>query len=156
MRHPWVVPPGYRTAPERFNIATEVVDRRVAQGAGDIALRDARGTVTFGALADLVARCAGGLDSLGVQRGTPFLIRSPNCREAYVTFLAGVKLGAVPILANSLLGARELGHVVDNGAPALAALPAAAPAPGAARRRSGHAFRGVASTVAPRAAPVPL
>ena len=78
MRHPWKVPPGYRTAPPRFNIATEIVDRRVAQGAADVALRDARGVVTFAELADVVARCAGGLRSLGVERGTPFLLRSPN------------------------------------------------------------------------------
>jgi acyl-coenzyme A synthetase/AMP-(fatty) acid ligase len=145
MRHPWVVPPGYRTAPPRFNIATEVVDRRVAQGAGDIALQDARGTVTFAALGDLVARCAGGLQSLGVERGTPFLIRSANCREAYIIFLAGVKLGAVPILANSLLGARELGHVVENGEPALAIVHAEAAAPVAEMQCAGHPFRHVVS-----------
>jgi acyl-coenzyme A synthetase/AMP-(fatty) acid ligase len=145
MRHPWAVPPGYRTTPPRFNIATEIVDRRVAQGAGNIALRDARGTLSFAELADLVARCAGGLQSLGVERGTPFLVRSPNCREAYITFLAGVKLGAVPILANSLLGARELGHVVDNGEPALAVVHAEAAAAVAEVQRAGYRFRRVIS-----------
>lgn len=145
MRHPWAVPPGYRTTPPRFNIATEIVDRRVAQGAGDIALRDARGALSFAELADLVARCAGGLQSLGVERGTPFLLRSPNCREAYITFLAGVKLGAVPILANSLLGARELGHVVDNGEPALAVVHAEAAAAVAEVQRAGYRFRRVIS-----------
>ena len=145
MRHPWAVPPGYRTTPPRFNIATEIVDRRVAQGAGDIALRDARGALSFAELADLVARCAGGLQSLGVERGTPFLVRSPNCREAYITFLAGVKLGAVPILANSLLGARELGHVVDNGEPALAVVHAEAAAAVAEVQRAGYRFRRVIS-----------
>jgi acyl-coenzyme A synthetase/AMP-(fatty) acid ligase len=121
MKHPWAVPPGYRTAPPRFNIAEDVLDRPIAQGRGpDAAMRDDRGSLAFRELADAVARCAGGLRSLGVERGTPFLIRSPNCREAYVAFLAGVRLAAVPILANSLLAARELAHVVDNGDPVLA------------------------------------
>src|SRR5215471_11510201 len=145
MPHPWKVPPGYRTAPPRFNIVTDVVDRRVADGPADVALRDARGAVTFAELADLVARCAGGLRSLGVERGTPFLIRSPNCREAYVTFLAGVKLGAVPILANSLLGARELGHVVENGEPALAVVHAEIMEVVAEIQRAGYHFRHVVS-----------
>jgi acyl-coenzyme A synthetase/AMP-(fatty) acid ligase len=143
VNHPWAVPPGYRTAPPRFNIATEVVDRRLARGAGDIALRDARGTVTFAELADLVARCAGGLQSLGVERGTPFLLRSPNCREAFVAFLGGVKLGAVPILANSLLPARELAHVVDNGEPAIAVVHADAAAAVWELQRDRRPFRQV-------------
>jgi acyl-coenzyme A synthetase/AMP-(fatty) acid ligase len=143
--HPWTVPPGYRTAPPRFNIAAEIVDRRAAQGPRDVALRDARGVVTFAELADLVARCAGGLRALGVERGTPFLIRSPNCREAYVTFFAGVKLGAVPILANSLLGARELAHVVDNGEPLLAVVHADAAAPVWELQRASRPFRHVVS-----------
>jgi acyl-coenzyme A synthetase/AMP-(fatty) acid ligase len=128
VKHPWAVPPGYRTAPPRFNLVTDIVDRRVAQNAADIAVRDARGAMTFAELAEAVARCAGGLRSLGVERGTRFLLRSPNCREAYVAFLAGTKLGAIPILANSLLPARELAHVVDNAEPALAVIHAEAAA----------------------------
>jgi acyl-coenzyme A synthetase/AMP-(fatty) acid ligase len=141
VKHPWAVPPGYRTAPPRFNIVHDVVDRRVAEGAGDIALRDAKGTVTFAELADAVARCAGGLRSLGVERGTPFLLRSPNCREAYVTFLAGVKLGAVPILANSLLPAPELAHVVENGEPTIAVVHAEAAAAVWELQRARRPFR---------------
>jgi acetyl-CoA synthetase len=121
VKHPWAVPPGYRTAPPLFNIVSEIVGRPIAEGRGaEIALRDDRGALTFAELADTVARCAGGLRSLGVERATTFLIRSANCREAFVVFLAGLKLGAVPILANSLLGPRELGHVVENGEPLLA------------------------------------
>ena len=61
MKHPWAVPPGYRTAPPRFNIAHEVVDRPIDQGRGaEVALRDDAGVLTFGELADAVARCAAG------------------------------------------------------------------------------------------------
>lgn len=142
MKHPWAAPPGYRTAPSRFNIAAEVVDRPIAQGRGpEVALRDDRGALTFAELAETVARCAGGLRSLGVERGTTFLIRSANCREAFVAFLAGVKLGAVPILANSLLGTRELRHVVDNGEPLLAVVHADAAAAVRELERAGAPFR---------------
>jgi acyl-coenzyme A synthetase/AMP-(fatty) acid ligase len=119
--HPWAVPPGYRTAPSHFNVVHDVLDRPLAEGrGGEVAVRDGRGTVTFAELTDAAARFAGALRRLGVDRGTTFLLRSLSCRESFVTFLAGVKLGAVPILANSLLGPGELSHVLANGEPELA------------------------------------
>ncbi len=84
-----------------------------------------------------------GSASLGVERGTPFLIRSPNCREAYVVFLAGVRLGAVPILANSLLRTRDLARVVANGEPVLAVAHADAAAAVWDLQRDGQPFRHV-------------
>lgn len=142
--HPWAVPPGYRTAPPRFNVVHDVLDRPLAEGRGaDVAIRDARGTVTFGELADAVARFAGALGELGVGRSTTFLLRSPSCRESFVTFLAGVKLGAVPILANSLLGPGELSHVVANGEPEVAVVHADAAAPVRGLQRERRCFRHV-------------
>jgi acetyl-CoA synthetase len=121
VKSPWPLPPGYRAIPARYNVVGDVLESPLARGrATHTALRDASGELTFGELAQTVARFAGGLRGLGVERGTTFLVRSPNCREAFVAFLAGVKLGAVPILANSLLGVRDLAHVVDNGDPLLA------------------------------------
>jgi len=121
MRQAWPVPPGYRTIPARYNIARDVLERPIAEGRGThLALRDVRGSLTFRELAAEVARFAGGLRAVGISRGSTFLIRSPNCREVLVAFLAGVKLGALPILANSLLGTRELAHIVDNAEPTIA------------------------------------
>jgi acyl-coenzyme A synthetase/AMP-(fatty) acid ligase len=121
MPHVWPVPRGYRAVPPRYNAAHDVVGRPAAGGrGGDVAVRDMRGVLTFQQLWDAVGRCAGGLARLGIDRGTTYLIRGANCREIYIAFLAGLRLGAVPLLANSLLGIRELGHVVDNGEPALA------------------------------------
>ncbi|MGH7905316.1 MAG: acyl-CoA synthetase [Candidatus Binataceae bacterium] len=65
-------------------------------------------------------RCVGGLRTLGIKRGDTYLIRTPNCRELVIAFLAGAKLGAVPIMAHSLLGMRELGHILENGEPVAA------------------------------------
>ncbi len=107
--------------PPRYNIARDVLERPVTEGRrGDVALRDARSTLTFQELSAAVDGFARGLTTLSIARGTTFLLRSPNCREAFIAFLAGVKLGAVPILANSLLGIRDLSHVIENGEPAIA------------------------------------
>jgi acetyl-CoA synthetase len=121
MPHVWPVPRGYRAVPPRYNAAHDVVGRPAAGGrADDVAVRDTQGTLTFQQLWDAVGCCAAGLARLGIARGTSLLIRSPNCREVYMSFLAGLRLGAVPLLANSLLGIRELTHVVDNGEPPVA------------------------------------
>jgi acetyl-CoA synthetase len=146
MSHVWPVPRGYRAVPPRYNAAHDVVGRPVAGGrAGDVAVRDGQGTLTFLQLWDAVGRCAAGLARLGVTRGTTFLIRSPNCREVYITFLAGLRLGAVPLLANSLLGVRELAHVIDNGEPAVAIVHADAAEPVRELQRAQRAFRHVVS-----------
>lgn len=107
--------------PARYNITRDVVERPIAEGrGGDVALRDARGTLTFRELSAAIDGLARGLTTLGILRGITFLVLSPNCREAFLAFLAGVKLGAVPILANSLLGVRDLLHVIQNAEPAVA------------------------------------
>ena len=143
-KHSWPVPRGYRTIPARFNIAREVLERPLAEGrAAHVALRDVKGELTFQELADAVEGLAAGLRELGIARGTTFLLRGANCREVLVAFLAGVKLGAVPILAHSLLGRRELAHVVDNGEPMIAVVHSEAAAAVRELQREHRPFRHV-------------
>jgi len=114
---PW---PGYRAIPERLNLAREVLDRQVERGLREhTALLHEGGQLTYGELARRVALCAGGLDRLGVVRGDRVLVRMPNSPEFAVAFLALVRLGALPVLTNSLLTGAEVAGVVGQAEPRL-------------------------------------
>ena len=101
--------------PERVNIAAEVLDRKVAEGLGGRTafVWDGGGT-TYAALLDRVRAVAGALAAAGVRRGTKVLVRMPNCIEFAVSFLALARIGAVPVLVNSLLGQEEVDYVLDH------------------------------------------
>ncbi|MGB0577880.1 MAG: AMP-binding protein, partial [Alphaproteobacteria bacterium] len=104
--------PGYREIPERLNITAETLDKQIASGNGaSIAFKDTNGGISYGALNKQVCGLAAGLRGLGISETDHVLIRLPNCIEFIVSFLALVKLGAVPVLQNSLLGASEVAYV---------------------------------------------
>ncbi len=107
--------PGYREIPPRLNITCEVLDRQIEAGLGDHAafIYDG-GTHSYAALATQVDRLAHGLAERGIGKGVPVLIRLPNCLEFAISFLALVKLGALPVLQNSLLGTEEVAYVRDH------------------------------------------
>lgn len=107
--------PGYREIPPRFNITREVLDRQIDSGLNDrTAFVFDAGSITYGELASRVNGLAGGMAAQGIAKGTPVLIRMPNCLEFAVSFLALVKLGALPILQNSLLGPEEVAYVREH------------------------------------------
>jgi acyl-coenzyme A synthetase/AMP-(fatty) acid ligase len=109
---PW---PGYRAIPDRVNIAREVLDRQIAAGMGGrTAFVMDGGTISFAEIAERSNRLARGLASLGIGRGVKVLVRLPNSPEFVYTFLALVRLGAIPVLQNSLLGAEEVEYVLGH------------------------------------------
>ncbi|MEE8110166.1 MAG: acyl-CoA synthetase, partial [bacterium] len=109
------LPPGYRQIPPRVNIAREVLDRRVEQGLGDrTAFVHEGGKISYEELRSRVDGLARGLLRLEVLRGTPVLVQMPSCPEFAVSFLALVKIGALPVLFNSLLGREEVRYVVEH------------------------------------------
>ncbi len=107
--------PGYREIPPRLNISAEVLDDRLAMGFGPRAafVWDG-GAITYQALHDRVVDLAGGLARIGIGVGVPVLFRLPNCLEFVVSFLAVVRLGALPVLQNSALGRDEVAYVLDH------------------------------------------
>ncbi len=136
------VPPGYRAIPPRLNMAAEIVDRPIELGwAGRPAIWHAGGMLTRAELRARVDAGARGLRRLGIERGTPYLVRGANAPELVVAFLAGLKLGALPVLVNSLLGPRELAHIVENSDAEVAIAAAEAAAPLRALQREQGAFR---------------
>lgn len=114
---PW---PGYRSAPEKLNLATEVLDSSVARGCGPrAALVGEQGAITYQSLLQQVNAVATGLIDRGLNRGDLVLIKMGNSPEFAMAFLAAVKLGVVPVLVNSLLSVGELGNVVEQCRPKL-------------------------------------
>jgi long-chain acyl-CoA synthetase len=64
--------------------------------------------LTYRQLRDEVDRLAGGLASLGVQRGDRVALVLPNCSQHVVAFFAVLRLGAVVVQCNPLATATEL------------------------------------------------
>lgn len=125
------LPEGYRKIPPRVNIAREVLDRwfpdrrgkragEEEEGEGGAGFGDrtafihADGEISYSELRSRVDRLARGLLKRGVSRGAPILLRMPNCPEFVASFLALVKIGALPVLLNSLLGMEEAAYVLEH------------------------------------------
>lgn len=107
--------PGYREIPARLNITREVLDRQIEAGMGHkTAFVFDGGSISYSDLAARVNRLAHGLSGMGIEPGTPVLIRLPNCLEFAISFLALVKIGALPVLQNSLLGPDEVAYVREH------------------------------------------
>ena len=115
---PWQ---GYREIPPRLNLAEEVLERAVAAGHGDrTAMLWRGGSISRRELRGRVHGFARGLEELGVSPGDPVLVQMPNSVEFATAFLAAVKLGALPVVVNSLLGVREVRAILEQTAPKLA------------------------------------
>lgn len=112
---PWT---GYRDYPPQLNITLEVLDRPVNEGLGNrAALRYEGGTLSYHDLHSRVAGLAWSLKRLGLKRGELVLIQMPNSPEFAMAFLAIIKLGAIPVLVNSLLGSAELAAILEHARP---------------------------------------
>jgi benzoate-CoA ligase len=105
----------YPEIPDRLNMTDVTIDRHVNAGHGDrAALYFGEKVYTFRELQRLVNACGNALLRLGCERGDRLVIRSSNCPEYLVTFLAAMKIGCVPIPTNSLFRRWELEHILNN------------------------------------------
>jgi acyl-coenzyme A synthetase/AMP-(fatty) acid ligase len=96
-------------------MAVLTVDRHVEGGHGARpALYFGDASYTYGDLQGRINACGNGLRALGIARGDRLVIRAGNSVEYLVTFLAGLKIGAVPIPTNSLFRVWELEHILNN------------------------------------------
>ncbi len=71
------------------------LDRHADAAPDSPAIRTADTTIAFGALAEQVARLAGGLSRAGVRRGDVVGVQLPNIPEYLIAYLAIVRLGGV-------------------------------------------------------------
>ena len=107
--------------PERLNVATELIDRHVAEGRGDkIALIGDGVEWTFAELAAQVNRIANLLVAEGLVPGGRVLLRSANNPMMAAIYFAVIKAGGIVIATMPLLRAKELGVMLDKARVGLA------------------------------------
>jgi non-ribosomal peptide synthetase component E (peptide arylation enzyme) len=77
-----------------------------------IAIKDQRGTISYGALRDRIERSAQFYRSIGISRGDVVTIQLPNRIEFAVAFIALELLGAIANKVNPDFRARELSYML--------------------------------------------
>jgi propionyl-CoA synthetase len=108
----------------RLNTCWNALDRHVAAGHGDrLALvHDSPVTssvtrLTYAELRDAVARFAGALRSLGVEKGDRVVLYLPMVPEAVIAMLATARLGAVHSVVFGGFAPNELALRIDDATP---------------------------------------
>jgi benzoate-CoA ligase family protein len=98
-----------------FNACEWLLDRRVADGSEEaVAIRTGGASVTYGELLERVQAAAGGLLSLDVRPEERVLMVMVDELEFVVTFLAALRIGAVPVPLNPQLRPAELSTVAAD------------------------------------------
>jgi 2-aminobenzoate-CoA ligase len=103
--------------PAKLNCATELLDRRVAEGGGDAPCMRAPGGIAW-SYAELLAsanRIANVLvREMNVVPGNRVLLRSPNNPMMAACWFAVMKVGAIAVATMPLLRAKELATIIDK------------------------------------------
>ncbi len=98
-----------------FNACGWLLDRHVAEGRGGrTAIRCQGESVTYAEVLELTERAATGLRDLGVRPEERVGLVMLDSVEYVAAFLAALRIGAVPVLANPLLPGRDLGVVLAD------------------------------------------
>ena len=102
--------------PEKLNMARICVDWWVEEGGrgDDVAIYHRDQKITYRQLKEQIDSLAAALYKLGLRQPDRYLLRTPNCPEYMVAFLAGQKIGAVPIPTNPMLREYELVHKIGR------------------------------------------
>jgi len=107
------------TFADNFNVAVPFIDRHLEEGRGArVAISDAGGDVTYGALAAAVNRAGNALSALGLARGDRVLMVVKDCPLFFYVFWGAIKAGFVPVPLNTLLRATDYRVVIENARPA--------------------------------------
>jgi benzoate-CoA ligase len=105
--------------PEAFNAAAHFIDRHIAEDRGaKVAIECGDDRVTYAQLAERVNRCGSALrDTLGVRPEDRVVLLLLDTPAFAVAFFGAIKIGAVPIPANTLWKPADYRHVLsDSGA----------------------------------------
>ena len=105
------------TFPAQLNCATELLDRRVAQGGGGApCIRTPEGTCwTYADLLAKANRIANVLQrEMGVVPGNRVLLRAPNSPMMAACWFAVMKAGAIAVATMPLLRAKELATIIGK------------------------------------------
>jgi benzoate-CoA ligase family protein len=108
------------TIPKKYNIGTDVIDKHASsKNRNKVALywENATGQTaqyTFGDLKILTNKFGNVLKKLGLKKGDRFLIRLPNISAFQISFLGGVKIGAVPIPSSVMFREYEVEYRIND------------------------------------------
>jgi len=106
--------------PDEYNIGYDVVDKHTETGKKNkIALywEDDTGETdkyTFLEMKHLTNKFGNALKNIGLKKGDRFLIRLPNLPEFQVSFLGGVKIGAIPIPSSVMFREHEIEYRIND------------------------------------------
>lgn len=100
--------------PKYLNAAYYLVDENANKWGDRVAIYYDRSVITYSKLEELVNRLGNGLRSLGISPGDRYLCRFPNVPEAAISFLAGMKIGAIPIPSFPYLKEKEVEYILKN------------------------------------------
>lgn len=104
--------------PTTFNFGADIIDRRARAHDGpalvwENAAGDTR-TYTYSDLSKLSNRLANVLRAHGVEKGDRVIVMLPRLPEWFITLIAAMKIGAVPIPCIEMLTARDVEYRARN------------------------------------------
>jgi benzoate-CoA ligase family protein len=100
--------------PARYNAAETFIDAHRGGGESRIAIRCQGRSVTYGELAASVDRCGNALHELGVQVEQRVVILCVDSPAFVYAFFGAIKIGAIPVPANTLLTPRDLAYILND------------------------------------------
>jgi len=106
--------------PEKYNIGYDVIDKHAeGKNKDKIALlwEDSKGNskkLTFAEMKSLSSKFGNVLKNLGFKKGDRFLIRLPNIPEFQISFIGGVKIGAIPIPSSVMFREHEIEYRIKD------------------------------------------
>ncbi|UCF50539.1 MAG: AMP-binding protein [Thermoplasmatales archaeon] len=106
--------------PEKYNIGYDCVDKHTETNKRNkVALywENSEGDsekFTFNDMKRLTNKFGNALKKLGFNKGDRFLIRLPNIPEFHVSFLGGIKIGAIPIPSSVILRSYEIEYRIND------------------------------------------
>lgn len=102
-------------AAETFNAGVYLLDRQLDAGRGDhLAVTGPGGDVTYAQLAALVHAAAAGLAELGLRPEERVVLFSADRAEMLAMFLAGLRMGAVPVPVSTMYLDTELAELLHD------------------------------------------
>lgn len=101
--------------PQDYNAASDFVDGQVAAGRGDkAAFIDRDGAHSYGELAERVNRFGNALRRLGVRTEERVACCLIDTVDFPTAFFGGMKIGAVPVMINTLLTADNYRYILED------------------------------------------
>lgn len=104
-------------APEHYNLVSEF--EKFATGEGKIAVHyeDAEGLskdITYDALLKQANQMANVFQANGLEKGDVIIVMVPRLIEAYVTYIAAIKLGLVVIPSSEMLRTKDIEYRIEH------------------------------------------